>query len=592
MPSNMTFKTNLIPNTNLDFALGSSDRQWKINGLDDPKLSDENVAQNNSTEAKNFRVLLSGSDNDTDATEGTNKSTNLRFNPSTKVFSVGGNINATGDLTITGNANLNSETYAESITVGSLLVNGAANFVNIPTAPTPEATSNDTSIATTAFVMNAFTVNDAMVFKGVINANSDLPADHEQGWTYRIGTAGTYANKVCEVGDIIICVTEGTSANNDHWAVIQNNIDGAVYKGANNFTDTHVIIADSTAGKVKDSGKTITATAPSNSAADTTIPTSKAVWSAISGGSARDNTKLPLAGGTMTGAIKRYYSAASTDPVIAVTANNLDATALWMGHGSAAGNPSGNYYKFLYKGTGSSPNNDFQLIAGINSSSEVIAMQVNEQGNVSFTNKVTADISGNAATVTVTKTTPAKKTYYPVYTTSTTTGAQSLQNDTRFYYYDTGTTSYLNIGNTSNSGGLTLHNANGKYGDIVSSAFTANRTFTLPDKTGTFSLTSDLSDYLPLAGGTMTGALNFSGDNSRALTWNDATWQQRIQTVDDSTANTNVFIFQQSSDAGSNWTDLMSIKDNGHVVATAYNISDKVILQYNTTTNAIDFIFI
>lgn len=109
---------------------------------------------------------------------------------------------------------------------------------------------------------------------------------------------------------------------------------------------------------------------------------------------------LPLSGGTMTGAIKRYYSAASTDPVIAVAANNQDATALWMGHGTAAGNPSGNYYKFLYKGTGSSPNNYFQLIAGVNSSSEVIAIQVNEQGNVSFTNTVAADISGNAATAT------------------------------------------------------------------------------------------------------------------------------------------------------------------------------------------------
>lgn len=248
------------------------------------------VTQKNQIDPNDYRILLSGSANDTDATEGTNKSTNLRFNPSTKVFSVGGDINATGDLTITGNTNLNSETYAESITAGSLLVNGAANFVNIPTAPTPEATSNDTSIATTAFVMNAFTANDAMVFKGVINANSDLPADYEPGWTYRIGTAGEYENKKCEVGDIIIGVPEGTTANNDHWAVIQNNIDGAVYKGANAFTDAHVIIADSTAGKVKDSGKTITATAPSSSAADTTIPTSKAVWSAISGASGYGKT--------------------------------------------------------------------------------------------------------------------------------------------------------------------------------------------------------------------------------------------------------------------------------------------------------------
>ena len=90
-------------------------------------------------------------------------------------------------------------------------------------------------------------------------------------------------------------------------------------------------------------------------------------------------------------------------------------------------------------------------------------------------------ITGNAATATqvkVTNTTPSSTTtYYPVYTNSTTTGNQDLRNNARFYYYDTGTTSYVNIGNSSNSGGLTLHNANGKYGDIVTSAFTANRTF-------------------------------------------------------------------------------------------------------------------
>ena len=248
------------------------------------------VTQTNQTNANDYRILLSGQANDTTATEGANKSTNLRFNPSTKILSIGGSISATGDLTLTGNANLNGETYANSVTAGSLLVTGAAAFTNIPTAPTPEATSNDTSIATTAFVMNAFTANDAMVFKGVINANSGLPTEHKQGWTYRIGTAGTYANKVCEIGDIIICVTDGTAANNDHWAVIQNNIDGAVYRGANTFTDANIIIADSTAGKVKSSGKTITTTAPGSSAADTTIPTSKAVWSAITGASGYGKT--------------------------------------------------------------------------------------------------------------------------------------------------------------------------------------------------------------------------------------------------------------------------------------------------------------
>ena len=214
-------------------------------------FTDQKVTQTNQTASNDYRILLSGTADDTTRTEGANKNTNLRFNPGTQTLSVGGSIDATGNLSITGNTTLSGETAANSITAGQLLVTGNASFTQIPTAPTPEATSNDTSIATTAFVMNAFTANDAMVFKGVVNANGDLPATHKQGWTYKVGTAGTYAGIVCEVGDTIYCITDGTAANNAHWQVVQNNVDGAVYRGANAFVDGKVVVADGTAGKVK-----------------------------------------------------------------------------------------------------------------------------------------------------------------------------------------------------------------------------------------------------------------------------------------------------------------------------------------------------
>lgn len=117
-------------------------------------FTDQNVQQSNSTANSALRVLLSSSADDNTTTATTYKSTNLQFNPSTKLLSIGGSVTATGDLTLTGNANLNGETYADSVTAGSLLVTGAAAFTNIPTAPTPDTTSNDTSVATTAFVKN------------------------------------------------------------------------------------------------------------------------------------------------------------------------------------------------------------------------------------------------------------------------------------------------------------------------------------------------------------------------------------------------------------------------------------------------------
>jgi len=152
-------------------------------------------------------------------------------------------------------------------------ISGKANlaspaFSGTPTAPTAANGTNNTQIATTAFVMNAFTANDAMVFKGTIGSSgatvTALPATHYQGWTYKVITAGTYAGAACEIGDMIICITDGTSANDAHWAVVQSNIDGAV-TGPASSVDARVAVFNGTSGKViKDSGFTIAKSVPSN----------------------------------------------------------------------------------------------------------------------------------------------------------------------------------------------------------------------------------------------------------------------------------------------------------------------------------------
>lgn len=84
------------------------------------------------------------------------------------------------------------------------------------------------------YVADGFAANDAMVFKGVLGTVGEvthaLPSkDYSAGYTYRVVTAGTYAGKTCEVGDLIIAVKDynkETASDND-WAVVQTNIDGA-----------------------------------------------------------------------------------------------------------------------------------------------------------------------------------------------------------------------------------------------------------------------------------------------------------------------------------------------------------------------------
>ena len=123
-------------------------------------FTDEKVKQvNQNSTNSDYRILLSGSANDNETIENVNKNTNLRFNPSTKILNIGGSINATGDLSIIGNASLTGETEINSANIGSLLVTGGTTFSQIPFSPTPANTSNDTSVATTAFVKTAISTN-------------------------------------------------------------------------------------------------------------------------------------------------------------------------------------------------------------------------------------------------------------------------------------------------------------------------------------------------------------------------------------------------------------------------------------------------
>lgn len=164
-------------------------------------------------------------------------------------------------------------------------------FTGVPTAPTPNGNTNTTQIATTAFVQalinSKIAAADAMIYKGTIGKGGTataLPATHSVGWTYKVVTAGTYAGATCEVGDMIVCLNNGTTDNNDDWTVVQTNIDGAVTGPASAVTN-HVAVFDGTTGKViKDSGFTIGISVPSNAKfTDTTYTVMKGATSNAAG---------------------------------------------------------------------------------------------------------------------------------------------------------------------------------------------------------------------------------------------------------------------------------------------------------------------
>lgn len=118
---------------------------------------------------------------------------------------------------------------------------------------------------------------DAMIFKGTIGTGGTvtaLPVPYQAGWTYKVITAGTYAGKNTEVGDLLVATADqNVEVVNSEWTVVQTNIDGAV-TGPVSSTDNHVAIFDGATGKIiKDSGFTLGKSVPTDAVFTDTVYT-------------------------------------------------------------------------------------------------------------------------------------------------------------------------------------------------------------------------------------------------------------------------------------------------------------------------------
>lgn len=100
--------------------------------------------------------------------------------------------------------------------------------------------------------LNNFTV-------GVVDSTHALPeSDYKVGQTFRVAEAGTYAGKTCEVGDLIIVISDfNTAQKNEDFLVVQANVDGTV-TGPTASTDANIVVFDGITGKrIKDSTVTL-----------------------------------------------------------------------------------------------------------------------------------------------------------------------------------------------------------------------------------------------------------------------------------------------------------------------------------------------
>ena len=141
-------------------------------------------------------------------------------------------------------------------------------FTGTPKSVTPTSTSDDTMIATKAYVDGYLAVANALVYKGIIagaatgdnNAYGALTPAANCGDTYKISTAGFINGLRVEVGDMLICTTDNTPAATasgdniystirNNWNIIQTS-EGSVSTSSTSSTDNAIARFDGTSGRI------------------------------------------------------------------------------------------------------------------------------------------------------------------------------------------------------------------------------------------------------------------------------------------------------------------------------------------------------
>lgn len=121
---------------------------------------------------------------------------------------------------------------------------GATGIIPINRLPINNDEASDKYLWDSVTIQNkinqSFAANDAMRFKGTIGlisidnytingTKAEFPSKTaEVGDTYRVVTAGSYANAQCEVGDLLICIKADPTGKTTAWTVAQTNINGQI----------------------------------------------------------------------------------------------------------------------------------------------------------------------------------------------------------------------------------------------------------------------------------------------------------------------------------------------------------------------------
>lgn len=179
-----------------------------------------------------------------------------------------GSWGGTNNLTYTASPVNSADALAFTLATASTSAYGATKLYDgvDSTSTTLAATAN--AVKTAYDQANGIVAAaNAMVFKGTRNGAATssnggaggLTPSADCGDTYKVAIAGYINGSPVEVGDIIICTTDGTEASTssnystikENWVIVQNNIDGSIFYGNNTLSSGQYLVTDGANGKVK-----------------------------------------------------------------------------------------------------------------------------------------------------------------------------------------------------------------------------------------------------------------------------------------------------------------------------------------------------
>ena len=322
----------------------------------------------------------------------TNGTATAGTNSITYVESLTGTNTATsGDLTVTATRKTLSDIVTGSgLTANTIILGNGSGAVQtsgktIETSVT--ANSDDkvpTSQAVASYVSTQLgSLTGALVYKGTIASSggtvTDLPASHAVGDVYVVATAGTYAGKACEVGDMVICNKAGTTASNSDWTVVN---------GENQVSQSNSEFTTDAASKAF-------------AVVDGTTLNLKVTHHTPSGGSAMSTTAGTAVG--WSGAVITGLTSDGKGHITGVTTGTIPANPAKDGRMTISAN-GGTAVNTLYTANVSSATNAINFVQG-----------------TGITTSVAASSGTTSATVTITHADPGEGTDLSATNTDTTT---------------------------------------------------------------------------------------------------------------------------------------------------------------------------